>query len=77
MIFQQIAEGIDDGTWEHHLRKGDYSDWFRNQIRDKKLAAETREAEKDEGLSAKESRRIVLDAVRKRYTAPANAPDEK
>lgn len=77
MIFQQIAEGIDDETWEHHLRKGDYSDWFRRQIRDKKLAAETREAEADEGLSPKESRRIVLDAVRKRYTAPANAPDEK
>ena len=77
MIFQQIAEGIDDGTWEHHLRKGDYSDWFRNQIRDKKLAEETKEAEKDEGLSPKESRRVVLDAVRKRYTAPANAPDEK
>jgi hydroxymethylpyrimidine pyrophosphatase-like HAD family hydrolase/energy-coupling factor transporter ATP-binding protein EcfA2 len=77
MIFQQIAEGIDDKTWEHHLRKGDYSDWFRNQIRDKKLAAETREAEKDEALSPRESRKIVLDAVRKRYTAPANAPDEK
>jgi hypothetical protein len=77
MIFQQIAEGIDDETWEHHLRKGDYSDWFRNQIRDKKLAKETKEAEEDERLSPKESRRIVLDAVRKRYTAPANAPDEK
>lgn len=77
MIFQQIAEGIDDETWKHHLRKGDYSDWFRNQIRDKKLAKETKEAEEDEGLSPKESRRIVLDAVRKRYTAPANAPDEK
>ena len=77
MIFQQIAEGIDDRTWEHHLRKGDYSDWFRNQIRDKKLARETKQAEEDEGLSPKESRRIVLDAVRKRYTAPANAPDEK
>jgi hydroxymethylpyrimidine pyrophosphatase-like HAD family hydrolase len=77
MIFQQIAEGIDDKTWEHHLRNGDYSDWFRRQIRDKKLAAETREAEEDESISPQESRRIVLDAVRKRYTAPASAPDEK
>ncbi|HEY6632575.1 MAG TPA: HAD family hydrolase [Rhizobiaceae bacterium] len=77
MIFQQIAEGIDDKTWEHHLRKGDYSDWFRNQIRDKKLAAETKAAEKDDGLSPKESRKVVLDAVRKRYTAPATAPEEK
>jgi len=42
MIFQQIAEGIDDETWEYHLRKGDYSDWFRRQIRDKDLATETK-----------------------------------
>lgn len=38
-----------------------------------KLAAETKEAEKDEALSPTESRKMVLDAVRKRYTAP----DEK
>lgn len=77
MIFQQIAEGIDDKTWDHHLRNGDYSDWFRHQIRDKKLAAETSKAEQDETISPQESRRIVLDAVRKRYTAPASAQDEK
>jgi hypothetical protein len=28
MIFLQIADGIDDATWEHHLRAGDYSAWF-------------------------------------------------
>ena len=77
MIFQQIAEGIDDKTWEYHLRKGDYSDWFRHQIRDKKLAAETKKAEKDKSISPQESRRIVLEAVRRRYTAPASAPEEK
>ena len=64
MIFPQIAEGIDDKTWEHHLRAGDYSEWFRRQIRDKELARETQEAEKDERLSAQESRKHVLDAVR-------------
>jgi hypothetical protein len=75
MVFQQMAEGIDDATWEYHLRKGDYSEWFRRQIRDKKLAAEAEEAEKNEALSPEESRRIVLKAVRRRYTAPANAAD--
>ena len=30
MIFLQIAEGIDEKTWEHHLRAGDYSNWFRD-----------------------------------------------
>jgi HAD superfamily hydrolase (TIGR01484 family) len=77
MIFTQIAEGIDDRTWEHHLRAGDYSDWFRHQIRDKELARETAEAEKDASLSAEESRKLVLDAVRRRYTAPATAPEEQ
>ena len=76
MIFAQIAEGIDDKTWEFHLRAGDYSQWFRHQIRDKDLARETAEAEKDKKLSAEESRKRVLDAVRRRYTAPATAPEE-
>ncbi|TPK59195.1 HAD-IIB family hydrolase [Mesorhizobium sp. B2-4-19] len=76
MIFAQIAEGIDDKTWEFHLRAGDYSKWFRNQIRDKDLARETAEAENDKKLSAEESRERVLDAVRRRYTAPATAPED-
>lgn len=76
MIFAQMAEGIDDKTWEHHLRAGDYSEWFRHQIRDKELARETAAAEKDKKLSAQESRQLVLDAVRRRYTAPATAPTE-
>ncbi|PBB27831.1 MULTISPECIES: HAD-IIB family hydrolase [unclassified Mesorhizobium] len=76
MIFAQIAEGIDDRTWQFHLRAGDYSKWFRNQIRDKDLARETAEAENDKKLSAEESRKRVLDAVRRRYTAPATAPED-
>jgi HAD superfamily hydrolase (TIGR01484 family) len=76
MIFAQIAEGIDDKTWDFHLRAGDYSEWFRHQIRDKDLARETAETEKDKKLSPEESRKRVIDAVRRRYTAPATAPDE-
>jgi len=75
MIFAQIAEGIDDKTWEFHLHAGDYCKWFRHQIRDKDLARETAEAEEDKTLSAEESRKRVLDAVRRRYTAPATAPE--
>lgn len=76
IIFAQMAEGIDDKTWMHHLRAGDYSEWFRRQIRDKELARETAMAEKDKALSAEESRKLVLDAVRRRYTAPATAPEK-
>lgn len=73
MMFVQIAEGIDDATWEHHLRRGDYSEWFRRQIRDKELADETAAVEADRSQPVEETRRRVIDAVRRRYTAPASA----
>ncbi|TIO54579.1 MAG: HAD-IIB family hydrolase [Mesorhizobium sp.] len=76
IIFARMAEGVDDKTWEYHLRAGDYSKWFRQQIRDKELARETAEAEKDKRLSPEQSRKRVLEAVRRRYTAPASAPEK-
>jgi hypothetical protein len=33
-LFLQLVDGIDDATWLHHLRRGDYSRWFRDVIRD-------------------------------------------
>jgi HAD superfamily hydrolase (TIGR01484 family) len=74
-MFVQIAEGIDDRTWEHHLRAGDYSDWFRRQIRDDELADETAEVEQDEALQPEESRKLIAEAVKRRYTGPAEAQD--
>jgi hypothetical protein len=73
MMFVQIAEGIDDKTWQHHLRNGDYSDWFRRQIRGDALADETAQVEADQALPAEESRKRIIGAVRRRYTAPATA----
>lgn len=73
LIFLQIAEGVDDATWEFHLKRHDYSTWFREQIRDKKLAKEVRSVEDNEGLSAADSRRLVAEFVHKRYTGPATA----
>lgn len=70
-VFLQIAEGVDEATWEHHLRRGDYSAWFRRDIRDEELADEAAEVEEDESLDAKESRARIAEHVRKRYTAPA------
>jgi HAD superfamily hydrolase (TIGR01484 family) len=72
-MFLQIAEGLDDATWEHHLREGHYSAWFRRDIRDEELAAEAAEVEGDEGLDAKESRARIAEHVRRRYTAPATS----
>jgi len=71
MLFLQIAEGVDDATWEHHRRAGDYSAWFRDVIKDIDLAAEASAIETDDALDATHSRRRIAEAVRQRYTTPA------
>ena len=32
MIFVQMADGVDDETWMHHLKAHDYSRWMREAI---------------------------------------------
>lgn len=34
----RIAEGVDDATWSHHLRRGDWAGWVRAVIDDGELA---------------------------------------
>lgn len=72
VMFLQLAEGLDPATWEHHLRRGDYSAWFRDHIKDEALAEETAAVEADRKLSADDSRARIAEAVRRRYTAPAS-----
>ena len=71
IVFKQMAEVIDDETWLHHLKRGEYSKWFRKTIKDEDLAAEAEVVEKDKNLSASESRRQILNAIDQRYTKPA------
>jgi hydroxymethylpyrimidine pyrophosphatase-like HAD family hydrolase len=71
MMFVQIAEGIDDRTWEHHLRAGDYSDWFRRCIKDDDLADMAESVESEAGRDAGQARAQIIEAVRSRYTVPA------
>ncbi|MBO0762977.1 MAG: HAD-IIB family hydrolase [Hyphomicrobiaceae bacterium] len=69
--FLQMGEGVDDRTWLHHLRAGEYSRWFRNAIKDDDLAAEAAVIEADASLSPEESRARIKDIIDRRYTAPA------
>ena len=46
-LFLQIAAGVDDRTWLHHLRAGDYSAWIRDAIKDEDLADEFAAVERD------------------------------
>src|SRR5581483_9971960 len=50
ILFLQLAEGVDDETWLHHLKQGDYSDWFRDKIKDDVLANEAAQIESERGL---------------------------
>lgn len=70
-LFGQIARGVDQDTWEHHRRAGDYSRWFRDVIKDDELAQIAARMESDPGLDASTSRERILGEVSRRYTAPA------
>ena len=70
-LFMQIAEGVDDETWMHHLRRGDYSRWFRRSIKDDELARETERIEHDSEISPAASREQIREKIEERYTAPA------
>jgi HAD superfamily hydrolase (TIGR01484 family) len=70
-MFLQLAEGVDDSTWMHHLKRGDYSTWFRRFIKDDELAEEAARVERANGISARDSRQQIKKAVERRYTAPA------
>ena len=69
-LFNQIAEGVDDETWLHHLHQGDYSRWLRDAIKDDALADEVARIEQRQ-TSAAESRAAIKVAIEERYTAPA------
>jgi hypothetical protein len=76
VTFLQLADGVDDETWMHHLRRGDYSKWFREGIKDKEIAAEAAAIERREDLSPRESRAAIRDAIERRYTLPAEGSPE-
>jgi HAD superfamily hydrolase (TIGR01484 family) len=65
--FLHLAAGIDDETWFYHLKRGDYTTWFRDAIKDEGLAAEVLAIESNE--DAADSRRALADAITRRYAA--------
>ena len=72
MIFLQMAEGVDDATWLHHLHRGDYTRWFRDAIKDDDLANEAERVQ--DGADAAATRKQIRNIVERRYTAPAKTP---
>ena len=74
MTFVLLADGVDDDTWEFHLRAGEYSQWFRNNVKDPELADATETIERDPRLGAQASRALIRGEIEKRYTLPADEP---
>jgi hypothetical protein len=71
-LFLLMADGVDDETWMFHLRRGHYSTWLREQVKDGELADEVDRIERDYSLTAPTSRAAIRAAVDKRYTLPAD-----
>ncbi len=69
--FVELADGVDDDTWTHHLRRHDYSRWLRDSVRDDELAESVRQVEQDADLAPADSRRAIARLVDEHYTLPA------
>ena len=66
-LFMQLADGVDDQTWLFHLRRGDYTSWFRNILQDEGLAALSEQLKDCPDVSATASRQAIFNLVRQNY----------
>jgi HAD superfamily hydrolase (TIGR01484 family) len=71
LMFLQMADGVDDGTWDFHLRRGDYSRWMEHGIKDDLLTDRVRDIEALRNRSAAETRALVRRVIEELYTLPA------
>ncbi|HEU4582934.1 MAG TPA: HAD family hydrolase [Polyangiaceae bacterium] len=69
-MFSHLARGIDEETWMFHLRRGDYSRWFRHSIRDLQLAEQAERIERRQDLSPWQTRQLIAELIQARYTLP-------
>ncbi len=70
ILFMELADGVDADTWEFHLRRGEYSQWLREAIKDPELAQLVGEIEQRSTLDAEQSRREVRRLIEEKYTLP-------
>lgn len=71
ILFVQMADGVDDETWLFHLRRGDYSRWLREAVKDGWIADQVESIEQQPDLPAAESRAAIRKTIDDRYTAAA------
>jgi hypothetical protein len=71
IVFLQLADGVDDATWEYHRRRGDYSRWIAQGIKDDALTQEVQRVESLHGVAPAETRALMRKAIEELYTLPA------
>jgi hypothetical protein len=67
--FMQLADGVDDATWQFHRHEGAYSRWIRTVLKDADLADAVAHREQATELSASASRQAIRQEIESRYTA--------
>jgi hydroxymethylpyrimidine pyrophosphatase-like HAD family hydrolase len=69
ITFVQMMEGVDGDTFAYHLGRGEYSQWFRDNIKNKELAEVAEDIEKS-NLEVDEAKAAIKRAIEERYTLP-------
>jgi hypothetical protein len=69
ILFLDMGDGVDAETWDYHRRRGDFSTWMRDKVKDRDLAAEVEAVERGDA-DVDTARAAVRAAVEARYTAP-------
>ena len=63
-----LGDGVDEETWEHHLKNGDYARWFRTAIKDEDLASLAEKLQRENGVASEESLKAIRSAIEQKYT---------
>ncbi len=70
ITFVRLLEGVDDETWLFHLRKGEYSEWFRENIKNDELADAAANIEGQTQLPPEQSKGQIKEQIEQRFTLP-------
>ena len=70
-MFVQMAEGVDDATWRHHLGCRRLLRVGARRDQGRRARGRVRRVERDPGLDPRASREQVKEAIERRYTGPA------
>jgi hypothetical protein len=72
-LFLQLADGVDDETWEHHRKEGDYSKWFAESVKDEELSAAAKQVEALDDIDPEQSRAMIRAAIERDYIVVPSA----